>query len=364
MQIGKTVFSGGDFYDYLRDAKVRVGALTRILHADKDSIFLTERAAEERGSDLASWRLDLQYSFNKATNLASDSEKRVDARQHQEGYLWRLFVFDSVVFAQPYLFDRDNSAQAPVLELARYHLNNQGTASMVENPRSLYGVFSKYFELVWDRSAPKILTLDDLLGEDASLSVVALAKRRGRFVFAVPNRYLANRDEVLFHFPGGKHAHAEDPIGALRREVLEETGCEISVQDYERATRYFVHASESSPLRIEDAVRPRLVYRRSRHTTASESEGTTWIVGYSVEFLTSRAPTPLGELAAVIELTPEALKQAYDGSLTVGGLNKMRDGSVLRKREGLTIESDRVLTPAGVAQIVAASMYGGESDWQ
>lgn len=364
VQIGKTVFSGGDFYDYLRNAKVRGGAVTRILHADKGSVFLTERAAEERGSDVASWRLDLQYSFNKAVNLASDSEKRVDARQHQEGYLWRLFVFDSVAFAQPYLFDRDNSIQAPVLELARFNSLSDGTESVVENNRSLYRVFSKYFELVWDKSAPKILSIEDLTGEDASLSVVALAKRKGRFVFAVPNRYLANRDEVLFHFPGGKHAHPEDPIGALRRETLEETGCEVAVQDYDRPTRYFIHASESTPLRIEDSVRPRLVYRRSRHTTASVNEDTTWIVGYAVDFIGSRAPTPLGELAAIIELTPEALKQAYDGSLTVGALNKMRDGSVLRKRVGLNIESDRLLTPAGVAQIVAASMYGGESDWQ
>lgn len=153
VQIGKTVFADSNFYDYLRGANVPGAASMRLLHADADSVFLTEKAAQSRGNDVQSWRLDLKYSYSKAVSLESAAGKSVEARQHQEGYLWRLFVFDNVAFAQPYLYDRDNSSLAPVLEFARNH--DSANKVLSENPRSLYRVFSRYFDLVWDKSAPE-----------------------------------------------------------------------------------------------------------------------------------------------------------------------------------------------------------------
>lgn len=136
------------------------------------------------------------------------------------------------------------------------------------------------------------------------------------------------------------------------------------INDYTRPTRYFIHASESPhPLRLAETPRPRLVYRRSRHSGEVEGGDARWIVAYATEFVGNKAPVPARELAAVVELTPDALKLAYDGKLTIGILNRMRDGSKIRKRPGLVLDPKLLLTPAGVAQIVAASMYGGEADW-
>lgn len=361
VQIGKSVLSGNsNIYDYLRETKLASSARIRILHAHRNSTFLTERAAQERGSDVRSWRLDLRYTYDRAINLASNSDKNIEVREHQEGYLWRLFVFDECAFAQPYLHDRENSRQAPVLKWKRC----QSGVEEEENLNSLYRVFSRYFELVWDKSAPHTVALRELVSDNSALAVVALALRKQKFVLAVPERYLINEDEILFHFPGGK-ADAEEDVGdALHREVLEETGCDITIKDCDRPTRYIIHATEAPALSIKDECRPRLVYRRNRRADRSDAEDAQWVLAYSVEFAGHGAPQPKGELAAILELTPEALKLAYDGELTLGALNRRQDGSTLRKRDGLVLDPKRRLTPTGVAQIVGASMHnGGVADW-
>ncbi|MCY7288424.1 MAG: hypothetical protein LH624_09300 [Cryobacterium sp.] len=99
LQIGKTVLSGGtSFYDYLERAKLRDGAAVRILHARTSNRYLSERTARERGSSLLAWRDDLDNAARKVRTLQKATEQRVEARQHDEGFVWRIFLFDDVAY--------------------------------------------------------------------------------------------------------------------------------------------------------------------------------------------------------------------------------------------------------------------------
>ncbi len=72
------------------------------------------------------------------------------SRQHQEGYVWRFYIFDNYAYVQPYLYERKNDILAPVLKLAKH----VSSGEQRENPKSLYKVFSKYFDNKWKEYNP------------------------------------------------------------------------------------------------------------------------------------------------------------------------------------------------------------------
>jgi len=154
LQIGKTVLGGTtSFYDYLG----RIGQPTgkvKLLHASLESPYLSERIAYERNSDYKEWKADLDHATQKIENLIERKEATLKSRQHKEGYMWRLFIFDEVGYVQPYLYSKNNSDHAPVLKLSRYALSSE---KKEENLSSLYKVFSNYFDFKWDepRGSPK-----------------------------------------------------------------------------------------------------------------------------------------------------------------------------------------------------------------
>jgi 8-oxo-dGTP pyrophosphatase MutT (NUDIX family) len=353
VQIGKTVLSGGnDFYKYLQYARVREEAQVRILHADISSAYLSERVAAERGSDLAQWRDDLRNAFNKATTLRMNSERRVQTRQHQEGFVWRLFIFDDTAFAQPYLFPSGNSDKAPVLRFDR--LGNDGSA----NERSLYKTFAKYFELTWDDCAPQSLSLVELVGVDTSISAAAIIRHAGRYAFVIPQRYLASpQGEMYFHFPGGKIDPGEGLEAGLRREVREETAAEVRVLSGTGMTRYVTSSSERPRLTLIDTPTPTVIYKRSRRGDPNlEDPDVHWLVGYSAEVLAGSLE-PHAEVAVILELASPDLERALEGTLTVGDVQRSAHGSRMSIRSDVKLDSAALLVPSGLAAVVASESH-------
>ena len=63
-----------------------------------------------------------------------------------------------------------------------------------------------------------------------TIQVVAAVIREGDRIFATQRGYGPYKDG--WEFPGGKIEPGESPQDALRREILEELGAEIEVQDF------------------------------------------------------------------------------------------------------------------------------------
>ena len=69
-----------------------------------------------------------------------------------------------------------------------------------------------------------------------TIHVVAAVIREGDRIFATQRGYGPYKDG--WEFPGGKIELGESPQDALRREILEELGAEIEVQDFIMRVEY------------------------------------------------------------------------------------------------------------------------------
>jgi hypothetical protein len=151
IQIGKSVLSGTgekNFYDYLGNV-VPPNATVKILHASAESPYLSKERARERGSDYDEWIADLEFAKKKVEILRKRTTK-IESRQHKEGYVWRLFIFDEFAYVQAYLSDRHTGETVPVLKLSRFLSSGERS----ENPNSLYRAFLRYFDFKWDDYKP------------------------------------------------------------------------------------------------------------------------------------------------------------------------------------------------------------------
>lgn len=113
----------------------------RIIHASLDSPYFNQARARERGSDYKKWEADLLHASQVASNFKSKYGDRFDSREHQEPAFWRFFIFDEVVYVQPYLYMKKNY-NASVFKFAKK--GSQGSES-----ESLYATFLNYFDNKW-----------------------------------------------------------------------------------------------------------------------------------------------------------------------------------------------------------------------
>jgi hypothetical protein len=222
LQIGRTVLAGNtSFYDRLGDT-VKTGHV-KLLHAVDSSPYLSERVAYQRGSRFDVWQADLDHAVKKVEALGASSQKNIDARQHKEGYVWRLFIMDNYAYVQPYLFERDNSEQAPVLKISRLHENQ-------ENPNSLYHAFTTYFDQKWEENTPHTNRLERTIPEGATCAVAGVIRYHQFYIFAIPKRYIARPGRDLpFHGIGGKRRPGESYVETLEREAEEELGTQLEI---------------------------------------------------------------------------------------------------------------------------------------
>jgi len=354
LQIGRTVLAGNaNFYEQLAEA-VRPETRVRILHADPHSPYLSERTAHERGSRYNVWLADLDHAVKKVETLAGSGKARIEGRQHKEGYVWRLFIFDDFAYAQPYLYSRDNSERAPVLKISRW---KQVDGGKEENENSLYKAFCSYFDFKWEEYLPEVRQLENIIPAEDGCVVAAVIRYHQFYIFAVPKRYISRSGrEVPFHGVGGKRKPGEGWTEALEREISEEIGISVSVGAASR-TRYLTTGAELEAISLSDAPRPYCIYKRTRDADPNFAHSEVlWIVGFEAEAKINSLDQlkPGSEVGALVILTGEMLRRTLHDPVTYESLSKAADGSRVILGGEVSLEPSRRAVPAGLATIVAA----------
>ena len=132
------------FYEILRDSE-QPGRKVRILHASLDSPFLSRQRAQYRGSPekFGEWQAGVKNVREHIKVLQELGRCKIVSREHKEPFLWRIFIFDDVVYVSAYIHPRKNDALATVYKIKK------------GKPNSLYSVFCKYFEYLWRKYDPE-----------------------------------------------------------------------------------------------------------------------------------------------------------------------------------------------------------------
>jgi hypothetical protein len=344
LQIGTSVLSGKKtIYEFLEELHVPAEATIKIMHVSDESPYLSSQAARERKeSDRSKWVADIQHARSQLAGLRRRLGRGFDSREHEEPFVWRLFLIDDVGYIQPYLFDSKNSDRANVLKVIRHRSVDPDT----ENPaQSLFDMASRYFDAMWEKYPPKSMSLELLIGRGAQITVAAVAKIRGYFLFSIPIRNLAlNPDVVEFHALGGKPDPGEAWVDAIQREVEEESGLRARVR---AASSTLFLDNENQPVyqKVSDKPAPQLARKRVKDKVL-------WTLGYDVYFVGDVEPTPKAETAALLLLSPAMLRRSRDECVTYDDVLKAQDGSRVITRREIQIEPTRQLKPGGLAPFI------------
>jgi NUDIX domain len=359
LQLGKTVLAGStSFYDYLSDKRLDSKKKIKILHADINNPYLSERVARGRKSDFNEWRLDLEHARNKLDSMAVRSGGQLEGRSHKEGFFWRMFIFDDFAYIQPYTYERKNSERAPVLRLSRLHENNRKGEEI--NGNSMYRTFSKYFDIKWDECAPRVTDIRDLIPRNDRIAVASIVRYSEYYLFVIPSRYIGvDENEIPFHGIGGKVNNNENFLDAIVREVKEEVNLDIHISASPE-TAYYTSAAQLSPIALSDTPRPYCIYKRTRQGDINFLDADTlWIIGYTGELDETQVKLkdiyPHGEVGAIVILTAETLIKTLVSDFTYNDIQKAGDGSqVIHRASNFNYSAKAV--PAGLASICAAEL--------
>jgi 8-oxo-dGTP pyrophosphatase MutT (NUDIX family) len=346
-QIGKSVLSGAAV---IFNALEHLGPDSRvqILHAGVTNPYVSESSALRRGADYREWREDIEYVRTHGDRLRARLGSRLEIREHLEGYLWRLFIFDDLAYLQPYSHRSDNAQKAPVFKFSRLSGPTGGSVDL----DSLYHMFAQFFDLKWEECAASPVNLHNMIDVDQRASVVALAQDSGRRLFVIPTRLLErNGRELEFHYIGGKRGRDESWIDALQREAREEIGTELIVRS-STITRDLTTDAEFEPLHLSDNPRPYFVYKRTRENPREAPDADIlWVVGYEARIPSGALIEPCQEIAAVVSLSADLLRRCAREIITYRQIADATDGSSIVVHSGVSFDYGRIAKPAHLASL-------------
>lgn len=147
VQLGRGLV-GGQYsllYDEIR-SKQNDSFSMLFLFAGIDSPWLSREVAKARKSNWFEWESEVNKNISN-TGVFKSEGINIQARNHSEPFLWRLIFIDDLLYLMPYLYSKDNNIQAPVIKFKK----------SIDGNSSLYDVFEKYFDDVWERNNYNII---------------------------------------------------------------------------------------------------------------------------------------------------------------------------------------------------------------
>jgi hypothetical protein len=141
IQLGRGIIGGAKSLLF-EDARKKKDSTFKfhLIFADLNSPFLSGERAKERGSSIRVWNDSTKYTEGSVKAL-QDEHVNIIARKHCEPYLINLFIFDNMIYAVPYIFEKKNHELAPVFKI-------QGS-----NTPTLFNTLVKYFDNIWEKNS-------------------------------------------------------------------------------------------------------------------------------------------------------------------------------------------------------------------
>lgn len=316
VQIGREILSGkGIFYKHLK--KNSSPDKIRILHSSVRTPYLSSKQASKRSKGkLQEWKLDLtsvEQSGKQLSNLYNDGI--FETRAHHEGYYWRIFLFESHCYIQPYIFRSNNSENAPVIKITKEH-------------NSIYNTFRDFFENKWIEYTPNTYYINDFIKEAFPVSVTAILKYESLYIFSVPERYVTEK-KLYLQAVGGKTDGSETFKEALSREIREEIDADVEI--YSSSYTTYIHEGGiqlSEP--FHDNPAPYCIYRRDI-SDGTRDKRIRWILLYQAEANLSSINNlrPTRETDTIVCLSQDLLFKLANPTtiLTIKDVQESRDGS-------------------------------------
>ena len=273
VQLGRYILGGPHslLYEHLKKRSPKNVSI-QILHATKNSSFLEPDRLRKRGTNVTAIQGDIDHLQTLILSLRDEAGVQVESRQHQEPYLWRLLFFDNIAYVSGYLYDKDNDQLAFVYRIA-------------DGPQSLYKIFHKYFEYLWEKYPPVYGTLEMLIPQTAVSGAVVLLRKGDKNVFMVFDRTQEINGKHIYRFAalGGKRLPSERWVDCALREAHEETSGSITIIPAPKSV-YFDLSKKLNPTKINEDPTPLGVME-----TADESIGVKsgWGKRYTVVYMAS-----------------------------------------------------------------------------
>jgi hypothetical protein len=141
LQIGRREFGDQEpslFWSLAKEAK-KSNKRIRVLRASATSPFLSEARARRRNTPWEQWQSWIRRLSESLELLRRNYGAMIEEREHDEPFLWRLFIFDDIAYVSGHEYASDNDQKAAVHKI-------------VKTDESLFAVFDKYFEYLWLRA--------------------------------------------------------------------------------------------------------------------------------------------------------------------------------------------------------------------
>lgn len=107
----------------------------RILHSSPNSPHLSQQKANRLGRRKEKWISQIEKVRENIIKASAKSDN-VRVFSHKEPYIWRMLIFDDIMFVSGYIQDTKNDKKAPVF-------------CIKDGKDSLHTVFYKYYNHLW-----------------------------------------------------------------------------------------------------------------------------------------------------------------------------------------------------------------------
>ena len=271
----------------------------KILHASPQSpLFAHDRllSIDKRPERVLASLRYVNDSLRELEALATSSLRR---RTHEYPFIWRIYGLAERLYLMPYFASKNATKSSPVLVFRR-------------KDKSLYQTFVDWFDYAWEKSAPRRVTLSEIITPATPCGAALFLEWNAYHIFGIPKRdILESGGIVRFYGLGGKRS---DPSEALNncalREGNEESDNSVTQLVTSSATDYFRNDGTIHQITVAgEAIIPRLILEKKEHSGHGSmrlDDDNYYMVGYNA--VLNKRPKPTSEIAAMLFLQMQHLE--------------------------------------------------------